>query len=244
MLLSTGSQRVWHDLVTEQQVMWGFPDSSVGKESACNAGDPGSIPGLGRSTGEVIGYPLQYSWAFLVAQLVKNLHAMWETWVWSLDGTIPWRRRRLPTLVFWPGEFHGLYSLWGHRESDTTEWLSLSQQVMWPWKNYYSLCFLISSFVKWGFCWNFTWNNIWEKLKSLININHYYYLHWKLLYQNINHFMESRISQLYRILYYSTVKFVFLKPIQLFSTIACLWFPTLINEALTCIIKIFKSIVV
>ena len=55
--------------------------SSVGKESACNAGDPGSIPGLGRSTGEGIGYPLQYSWASLVAQLVKNLPAMRETWV-------------------------------------------------------------------------------------------------------------------------------------------------------------------
>ena len=50
----------------------GFPDSSVGKESSCNAGDPGSIPGLGRSPGEGIGYPLQYSWASLVAQLVKN----------------------------------------------------------------------------------------------------------------------------------------------------------------------------
>ena len=59
----------------------GFPDSSAGKESACNAGDPGSISGLGRSSGEGIGYPLQYSWAFLVAQLVKNLPAMWETWV-------------------------------------------------------------------------------------------------------------------------------------------------------------------
>ena len=50
-----------------------FPDSSVGKESACNAGDPGSIPGSGRSPGEGIGYPLQYSWASLVAQLVKNV---------------------------------------------------------------------------------------------------------------------------------------------------------------------------
>ena len=62
----------------------GFPDSSVGKESACNAGDPGSIPGSGRSTGEGIGYPFQYSWASLVAQLVKNLSAMQETWVPSL----------------------------------------------------------------------------------------------------------------------------------------------------------------
>ena len=58
-----------------------FPDSSVGKESTCNAGDPGSIPGSGRSAGEGIGYPLQYCWASLVAQLVKNLPAMRETWV-------------------------------------------------------------------------------------------------------------------------------------------------------------------
>ena len=61
----------------------GFPDSSVGKESACNVGDPDSIPGSRRSTGssEGIGCPLQYSWASLVAQLVKNLSAMKETWV-------------------------------------------------------------------------------------------------------------------------------------------------------------------
>jgi len=58
-----------------------FLDSSVGKESVCNAGDPGSIPGLGRPAGEGIGYPLQYSLASLVAQLVKNLPAMQETWV-------------------------------------------------------------------------------------------------------------------------------------------------------------------
>jgi len=59
----------------------GFPDSSVGKESACNAEDPGLIPGLGRSAGEGIGYPLQYSWASLAVQLVKNLATVWETWV-------------------------------------------------------------------------------------------------------------------------------------------------------------------
>ena len=57
-----------------------FPDSSVGKESACNAGDPGSIPGSGRSPGEGIGYPLQYSWASLVVRLVKNPPAVQETW--------------------------------------------------------------------------------------------------------------------------------------------------------------------
>ena len=55
----------------------GFPDSSAGKESACNAGDPDSVPGLGRSAGEEIDYPLQSSWA----SLVKNLPGMRETWV-------------------------------------------------------------------------------------------------------------------------------------------------------------------
>ena len=62
----------------------GFPDSSVGKQSIYNAGDPGLIPGSGRSAGEEIGYPLQYSWASPVAQLVKNLPAMGEIWVRSL----------------------------------------------------------------------------------------------------------------------------------------------------------------
>ena len=63
----------------------GFPDSSVGKESTCDAGHPSSIPGSGRSTGEGIGYTLQYS----VAQLVKNLPAMWETWVRFLGWEDP-----------------------------------------------------------------------------------------------------------------------------------------------------------
>ena len=58
-----------------------LPGSSVGKESACNAGNPGSIPGLGSSPGEGIGYPLQYSWTSLVAQMVKDPPAMWEMWV-------------------------------------------------------------------------------------------------------------------------------------------------------------------
>ena len=61
--------------------MVGFPDSSVGKESACSTGDPGSIPGSGRS---LICYPLQCSWASPVAQLVKNPPAVWETWIKSL----------------------------------------------------------------------------------------------------------------------------------------------------------------
>ena len=63
---------------------WGSPGTSAGKESACNAGDPGLIPGLGKSPREKLPTPLQYSWASLVAQTVKNLPAMRETWVQSL----------------------------------------------------------------------------------------------------------------------------------------------------------------
>ena len=66
-----------------------FPGSSAGKESTCNAGDPSLIPGWGRCPGEGIGYPLQYSWAFLVAQTVKNLPTMQETWVWFLGWEDP-----------------------------------------------------------------------------------------------------------------------------------------------------------
>ena len=69
--------------------MLSFPHSSVGKESACNAGDPSVIPGSGRAAGEGIGYPLQYFWASLVAQLVKNLPAMQETQVQSLGWEDP-----------------------------------------------------------------------------------------------------------------------------------------------------------
>ena len=72
----------------------GFPDSSVGKEFACNAGDPTSITGSGRSTGKGIGYPVQYSWASLVDQLVKNLHAMQETWVQSLGWEDPLEKEK------------------------------------------------------------------------------------------------------------------------------------------------------
>ena len=67
----------------------GFPASSAGKESSCNTGDPSSISGSGRSPGEGIGYPLLYSWASLVAQMVKNLPAMWETWAQSLGWEDP-----------------------------------------------------------------------------------------------------------------------------------------------------------
>ena len=67
--------------ISELCMMRGVPGSSAGKESTCNAGDSGSIPGSGRSSGEGIGYPLQYSWASLEAQSVNNLPATWDTWV-------------------------------------------------------------------------------------------------------------------------------------------------------------------
>ena len=70
-------------------VFLGSPCSSAGKESACNAGDLDSTPGLGKSPGEGKGYPLQYFWASLVAQLVKNLPAMQETWVQPLGWEDP-----------------------------------------------------------------------------------------------------------------------------------------------------------
>ena len=105
----------------------GFPGGSDGKESACNARDPSSVPGSGRSPEEEIGYPLQYSWASLLAQMVKNLPAMRETVVqflgWEnplekgkathssiLAWRIPWRERSLAD-----------YSPWGCKEMDMTE---------------------------------------------------------------------------------------------------------------------------
>ena len=82
----------------------GFPGSSAGKESACNAGDPSSTPGSGRSPGAGIDYPLQYSGASLVAQLVKNPPAMWETWVLSLGWEDILEEGWQPIPVFLPGE--------------------------------------------------------------------------------------------------------------------------------------------
>ena len=77
-----------------------FPDSSVGKESACNTGDPGSVLGSGRCAGEGIGYPLQYSQASLVAQLVKNLPVMWETL-----GSIPGSGRSVGEGIGYPLQY-------------------------------------------------------------------------------------------------------------------------------------------
>ena len=96
---------------------WGFPDKDkdkVGTESACNAGDPGLIPGLGRSAGEGIGYPLQYSCASLVAQLVKDPPAMQETWVRSLGWEDLLEKGEATHSSILPGKFHGQRSLAGY----------------------------------------------------------------------------------------------------------------------------------
>ena len=95
----------------------GFPDGTVGKVSTCNAGDLCSIPGSGRSPGEGIGFPLQYSWAFLVVQLVNNPPAMGETWVRSLgwEDTLEKGKATHSSILVWR-------ILWiVHKEMDTTE---------------------------------------------------------------------------------------------------------------------------
>ena len=101
-------------------ILLGFPGSSSGKDSTCNAGDPGLIPGSGRSTGEGIGYLLQYSWS-LVAQMIKNLPAMWETWVQSLGSEDPLEESVatdssiLAWKIPWTGEHGGLQSMGSQR---------------------------------------------------------------------------------------------------------------------------------
>ena len=98
-----------------------FPDSSVGIESACNAGDPGLISGLGRFPGEGIVYPLQYSWASFAVQLVKNPPAMWESCVRSLgwEDLLEKGKATHSSILAWG--IQGLYRPWGHKESDMTE---------------------------------------------------------------------------------------------------------------------------
>ena len=102
-------------------VRGGFPDSSVSRASVCNAGNPGSIPGSGRSPGEGIGYLLQYSWASLVAQLVKNLPAMWETWVRSLGWEDPLEKGQATHSSILAWRVPWTVYPWGCKESDTTE---------------------------------------------------------------------------------------------------------------------------
>ena len=123
---------IWSVQFNAFSIFRGFPDSSVGKESPCNAGDPSLIPGLGRSAGEGIGYPPQYSWASLVAQLVKNPPAMRETWVWSLGWEDPLEKGKAThsSVLAWRIPWHGMCSPWSHKELDMTERLSQSCAVI------------------------------------------------------------------------------------------------------------------
>ena len=109
----------------------GFPHNSGGKEFACNAGDPSSISGWGRYAGEGIGSPLQYSWASLVSQLVKNPPAMQETWVWSLgwEGPLEKGKATHSSILAWRIPCTILVHIVERcEESDVTEWLSLNFQ--------------------------------------------------------------------------------------------------------------------
>jgi len=104
----------------------GSPHSSVGKESACNSGDP--VQSLGKIHWRRDRLPTPVLQGFPVAQLVKNPPVMRETWVRPLGWKIPWRRKQLPTLVFWPGEFLVLSSPWGRRvRHDWATFTSLSR---------------------------------------------------------------------------------------------------------------------
>ena len=100
----TGLRKFFIPLKVEYGDYWGFLGGSAGKESSCNGGDPSSISGSGSSPGEGIGYPLQYSWASLVTQTVKNLPAVRETGFDPWVRKIPWRRAWQTTPVFLPGE--------------------------------------------------------------------------------------------------------------------------------------------
>ena len=108
----------------------GLPGSSAGKEPACNAGDPSLIPWLERSPEEVIGYLLQYSWASLVAQTVKNPPAKRETQSIPGLGRSPGEGHSKPLQCSCLENPHGQRSWvgcspWGNKESDTTEKLSI-----------------------------------------------------------------------------------------------------------------------
>ena len=119
--------------LTNHCLNFGFPGSSAGKESACSAGDPTSVPGLGRSAGEGIGSSLQYSWASLLAQMVKNFPAVRGDFGFIPGlGTSPGGGYGNPLQHSCLENPHGPRSLVscsprGHKESDMTEWLSTAQ---------------------------------------------------------------------------------------------------------------------
>ena len=145
------SQLVTVHFKVEVWSILGFPGSTVGKESTCNAGDPGSIPGSGRSAGEGIGYPFQYSLASLVAQLVKNPPAMWEIWVQSLgwEDSLEKGTATYSSILAWRIPWT-VYSPWGYEESNKIERLSLSLiKLYFSRFDFSSVIHIIHQFFKW-----------------------------------------------------------------------------------------------
>ena len=116
----------------------GFPGNSAGKESTCNAENPSSTPGLGRSTGEGIVYPFQYSWVSLVAQTVKNPLAMWETrvqylgWEDLLEKGMATHSSILAWRIPWTEKPGGLQSLGSQRVGHDSETLEQIEILNFP----------------------------------------------------------------------------------------------------------------
>ena len=146
----------WFEILFLQlNVSLGFHDSSVGKESACNAGNPGLIPGSGRSTGEGIGYPLQYSWVSLVTKRVKNPSAMWETWVRSLGWKDPLEKGKATHSSILAWRIPWTMYLWGRKELDKTEQFSHSLwwcETLQKKLHFESCCFVLTKWLDsfWG----------------------------------------------------------------------------------------------
>ena len=125
---------IWSSNFTSGYVLkpyWGFLDSSVGKKIHLLCRRPQLDSWIGKILWGRDSYPVQYSWAYLMAQLVKKPSAMQETWVQSLGWENILEKGKATTPVVWPGESLGLYSLWSGKESDTTEQLSLCSQMAW-----------------------------------------------------------------------------------------------------------------
>ena len=135
----------------------GFPGGSAGKESACNAGDPGSTPGWGSSPGEGIGYPLQYFWTPLMVQIVKNPPAMWETWVRSLGWEDPLEKGTAThsSILAWripqTEESGGLQSMGSQRVGHN--WVAFNFttiSAIWLYAKHLRPLSSLSSPIKWG----------------------------------------------------------------------------------------------
>ena len=130
----------WFDLLAVQGTLESLLQHYNLKASIlqCSAFLMVQLSHLYMTTGKTIAFTVEPS---LVAQMVKNPPTMQETWIWSLGYEDSLEKGMATHSIFWPGEFHDLYSPWGSKESNTTEWLSswLSGHLLAKW----CLCFLI-----------------------------------------------------------------------------------------------------